>query len=197
MNESEELLRFFKALSDANRLKIVGLLARQSYTVEQLSAMLDLGASTVSHHLARLSEAGLVSATAQSYYNYYKLETDKLEEMARSLLSADTLPAVADDVDVNAYDRKIIDNYLLPDGSLKDIPSQKKKLQAILRYIVKDFETGKKYTEREVNQILSRYHKDTASLRRELVGFHLMDREGGGGSYWRTETPESEASLPE
>ena len=45
-----ELLGFFKALADGNRLKIVGLLAQGEYTVEQLAEMLDLRPSTVSHH---------------------------------------------------------------------------------------------------------------------------------------------------
>lgn len=185
MNENEELLVFFKALADANRLKIAGLLARQPYTVEQLAAMLDLGASTVSHHLSRLSEAGLVTATAQSYYNYYRLETSRVEEMARRLLSTESLPAMAGDVDASAFDRKVVNDYLLPDGQLKTIPSQRKKLLAVLRHIVQDFQTAKRYSEKEVNEILVRYHEDTASLRRELVGSKLMAREGGGGDYWR------------
>jgi predicted transcriptional regulator len=187
MKENEELLAFFKALADANRLKIVGLLARQPYTVEQLSAMLGLGASTVSHHLSKLSEAGLVTATAQSYYNYYRLETGRVEEMARRLLSAEALPEVAGDVDASAFDRKVVNDYLLPDGQLKTIPSQRKKLLAVLRHIVQSFEPGKRYSEKEVNEILGRYHEDTASLRRELVGSKLMAREGGGGDYWRIE----------
>jgi len=58
--DSEELLNFFKALADANRLKIVGLLAQKPHTVEELAALLDIKPSTVSHHLARLSDAGLV-----------------------------------------------------------------------------------------------------------------------------------------
>ncbi len=185
MNENEELLTFFKALADANRLKIVGLLARQPYTVEQLAAMLHLGASTVSHHLSKLAEAGLVTATAQSYYNYYRLETGRVEEMARRLLSAESLPAAAADVDASAFDRKVVGDYLLPDGQLKTIPSQRKKLLAVLRHIVQDFMPGRRYSEKEVNEILGRYHEDTASLRRELVGSKLMAREGGGGDYWR------------
>ena len=56
---TEELLAFFKSLSDINRLKILGLLATKAYTVEELAAALGLGASTVSHHLSKLSEAGL------------------------------------------------------------------------------------------------------------------------------------------
>ena len=50
---SEELVTFFKALSDANRLKIIGLLAQQPYSVEELAALLNLKASTVSHHLCQ------------------------------------------------------------------------------------------------------------------------------------------------
>ncbi len=185
MTESDELLTFFKALADANRLKIVGLLARQPYTVEQLAAMLDLGASTVSHHLAKLAEARLVTATAQSYYNYYRLETGQLEQMARRLLSTESLPAIASDLDENAFDRKVVSDYLLPDGQLKTIPSQRKKLLVVLRHIVQDFQPGKRYSEKEVNEILKHYHEDTASLRRELIGAKLMAREGGGGAYWR------------
>jgi hypothetical protein len=52
--------------------------------------------------------------------------------------------------------------------------------------IVKDFEPGKGYPEKQVNEVLARFHVDTATLRRELVGAKLMDREGGGGEYWRT-----------
>jgi hypothetical protein len=68
---------------------------------------------------------------------------------------------------------------------LKTIPAQRKKLDAVLRYVVQAFELNKKYSEKKVNEILRRYHEDTASLRRELVGSGLMKREGGGGEYWR------------
>mgnify|MGYP001061433023 FL=1 len=36
---SEELVTFFKALADSNRLKIVGLLAEKSYSVEELAEL--------------------------------------------------------------------------------------------------------------------------------------------------------------
>lgn len=198
MADRNELLLFFKALADANRLKIVGLLARQSYTVEQLAALLGVSASTVSHHLSRLSEAGLVSASAQSYYNYYRLETEKIENMGRLLLSDETLPAASKDVDTAPleqqaldYDQKVLRNYLLPDGRLKTIPAQQKKLLVVLRHIANLFKPGQRYSEREVNETLSRYHEDTARLRRELVGYRIMEREGGGGDYWITEPDRS------
>jgi biotin operon repressor len=182
---SKEAVAFFKALADANRLKIVGLLAQQPYSVEELAALLNLKASTVSHHLAKLAQAGLVSAKADSYYNVYQLDEKALESKSRSVFSQENLAASVVDVDADAYDNKVIADYSNKDGSLKTIPAQRKKLEAILRYVVKTFEPGKRYSEKHVNEKLAKYHEDTASLRRELVGYKLMNREGGGGDYWR------------
>ena len=182
---SEELVTFFKALSDANRLKIIGLLAQQPYSVEELAALLDLKASTVSHHLSKLSQIGLVSAKADSYYNVYELDEKALEERSRNIFSQENLAASVADVDADAYDNKVVKDFVRKDGSLKTIPAQRKKLEAVLRYVAKAFELNKRYSEKKVNEILSQYHEDTASLRRELVGYGLMKREGGGGDYWR------------
>ncbi len=184
---SEELVTFFKALSDANRLKIIGLLAQQPYSVEELAVLLDLKASTVSHHLSKLSQIGLVSAKAASYYNVYELDEKTLEEKSRNIFSQENLAASVADVDADAYDNKVVKDFVRKDGSLKTIPAQRKKLEAILRYVVKAFDVNKRYSEKKVNEILSSYHEDTASLRRELVGYGLMKREGGGGEYWREE----------
>ena len=185
-----ELIDFFKALADANRLKILGLLAQDGYSVEQLAALLELRPSTVSHHLARLSEAGLVSARAESYYNVYSLEAGTLEAMAQRLLAEDTLPALAEGVDMQSYERKVIDDYTLPGGRLKTIPAQRKKLEVVLQHIVQDFEPGTHYSEAQVNAILSAYHDDTATLRRELVGYRLLKR--NAGEYWRPEYEQPE-----
>ena len=182
---SEELVTFFKALADKNRLKIVGLLAEKSYSVEELSELLQLKPPTVSHHLAKLVEAGLVKSHSESYYNVYQLDQSVLEAKTRSMFSQQELASVASEVDADAYDKKVIKDYSRRDGSLKTLPSQRKKLEAILRYVVRAFDVGKRYSEKQVNEILSHYHEDTATLRRELVGFGLMKREGGGGEYWR------------
>jgi predicted transcriptional regulator len=182
---SEELLTFFKALADSNRLKIVGLLAEKSYSVEELAELLQLKPSTVSHHLARLAEAGLVQARSESYYNVYQLDQSVLQEKARTMFSQVELSNVVAEVDADAYDKKVIRDYTRRNGMLKTLPSQRKKLEAILRYVVQGFDVEKRYSEKQVNDILAGYHEDTATLRRELVGFGLMQREGGGGEYWR------------
>lgn len=184
---SEELVTFFKALADSNRLKIVGLLAEKAYSVEELAALLQLKPPTVSHHLAKLSEAGLVQSHAESYYSVYQLDKQMLEEKRRTMFSQTELSNVAAEVDADAYDTKVVRDFTRSDGSLKAIPAQRKKLDAILRHVVKSFDAGKRYSEKSVNEILSKYHEDTATLRRELVGAGLMERKGGGGEYWRTE----------
>lgn len=183
----EHLLRIFKSLADGNRLKIVGLLARQAYSVEQLAAILNLSPSTLSHHLKLLHEAGLVSAHAESYYNIYHLEKGVMENIARSLLSNQAFPQ-PESAEAPYYD-KVIKDYTLPDGRLKVIPAQRRKLQLILKYVAQAFTPGIRYTEREVNQRLSRYHSDTATLRRELVGAHIMSR--SAGEYWLEESDEA------
>jgi biotin operon repressor len=185
----EQLLTFFKALADANRLKIVGLLSQHEYSVEQLAALLNLRPPTVSHHLRQLSEAGLVSARAESYYNFYQLESGVLEQIARQLAEQDKLPRMAAQVDMGAYDRKVLRDILLPDGRLKVIPAQRKKREIILHHILKEFQPGIHYTEIQVNEVLARFHEDTAMLRRELISYKLMKRVEG--EYWRIdgETP--------
>jgi predicted transcriptional regulator len=181
----DELLEFFKALADSNRLKIVGLLASQALTVEQMAEMLHLRPSTVSHHLQYLSHAGLVSAQADGYYNIYRLENGVLEKMAERLLQRETLSSAAANVDLDAYDRKVIANFTTADGRIKILPAQRKKLEVILRYVARAFKPGVRYPEKQVNEILGQYHADTATLRRELVDYKLLLREGGGGDYWK------------
>jgi len=184
---SEELVDFFKAFADPNRLKIIGLLAEKPYSVEELASLLNLKPSTISHHLSRLTKTGLVTMRMESYYSIYEVDQKKLEEKSRDLFSKENLSSVASEVDADAYDKKVIKDFTRRDGSLKTIPAQRKKLEAILRYVVKAFEVGKRYSEKRVNELLWHFHEDTATLRRELVGYGLMEREGGGGEYWRTE----------
>jgi len=182
-----ELLQFFKAMADRNRLKIVGLLSQKSHTVEQLSALLGLSMSTTSHHLSHLAKADLVEARTDGHYYLYSLRPETLQEMSQRLLHQEALPGLAAEVDTQAYDRKVLQTFTDEEGRITAFPSQLKKYQVLLRYVVKAFEPGIRYPEKQVNDILSRFHEDTADLRRGLVEFKLMAREGGGGAYWRME----------
>jgi biotin operon repressor len=180
-----DALRLFKALADPNRLKIVGLLARGPHSVEDIAQQLHISGSTASHHLSRLSEAGLVSARAKGYYSLYSLQTDELTALAKTLLKTENLPSLATAEAEDAFDRKVLAAFTAPDGSITKFPVQEKKYLVLLRYVVKEFEAGVEYPEKKVNQMLSKYNKDTARLRRSLVEYGMMGREGGGGKYWR------------
>jgi hypothetical protein len=125
----------------------------------------------------------LVAARAEGYYSVYHLQPEALEQMARRLLSREDLPAVAEQADRTAYDRKVLRDFSLPDGRLKTIPAQRKKLNVVLRHVVLRFPLGKRLSEKQVNLLLRRYHDDTATLRRELVGVGLLQR--SQGEYWR------------
>ena len=180
-----ELLIFFKALADENRLKIVGLLAQRELSTEQLAASLNLTPGTVTHHLNKLAEAGLVRAHTESYYSVYALQAEALHAMAKRLLAEESLPSAASGLDVNAYDRKVVADFSRRDGRFKDIPAQRKKREAILRRILAEFQPGKRYTEKQANAVIEHFHQDTATLRRELIGYGWLKREGG--VYWRVE----------
>jgi predicted transcriptional regulator len=191
MEESfETLLAFFKALSDANRLKLVGLLAQKESSVEELSAILDVSESTVSHHLSKLAEIGLVSARAEGYYSVYRLETDVLEGMAKKMLTKQTLPEVAQDLDRKAYDRQVLKIYLDSEGRIVKLPTNKRKLDVVLGYLAEQFESGRTYTEKEVNQIIAALNEDVSGLRRDLISYRYLERERDGSAYWRVEDTE-------
>ena len=180
--QSRYLIEFFKVLANEKRLQIVGLLARQDYSVEELAAILNLSSATVSHHLNRLVRAGLVQARADQHYHIYSLELQTLRDKARQILSRDVWQDTVEELDLGAYDRKVLQDYM-QQGRLKTIPRQRKKRDVILRYLSTLFEQDRRYSEREVNDIIGRVHDDYATLRRELVDGRFMTRDRE--AYWR------------
>ncbi len=188
MNESEnipELLDFFRALADENRLKIVGLLAQKPSSVTELAQKLGLSVSTTSNHLSMLAYTGLVKAQPDGHYFIYSLQTETLKNMARHLLQEENLPRLSEGQSEDAYERKVLNTFLDREGRIKAFPAQDKKFQVLLRHVLKAFEPGRKYSEQEVNEIMLRFNEDTASLRRGMIEYKYMAREGGGGAYWR------------
>jgi predicted transcriptional regulator len=183
--QMEQWVKFFKALADKNRLKIVALLAHQPHSVEELAANLGVTSATVSHHLQRLVQADLVEARVQQYYNIYALRADVLRAMAEQLASTDFATRLAPDLDLDAYAENVRRQYLVR-GRLSEIPNQLKKREVLLRHIAQEFEPGKRYSERRVNEILKTFHTDVTTLRRELVNHKLLKQEQE--YYWRNKT---------
>ena len=193
-NESTiDLLRFFKALADQTRLKMAALLTSQSHTGEELAELLRVKPATVSHHLSKLVEAELVNSTSHGHKKFYTLRLDAVRATAQQLQSKDGGLRVPEDADTSKfypnripydeYDRKVLKNFFNSDGSLRQLPMQRKKFLVVLKHLLKDFDPDRKYTEREINDLFKRRHLDAASLRRGMIDFGLMERKSG--VYWR------------
>ena len=75
-----------------------------------------------------------------------------------------------------AYRQKVIDTFF-GYGVLKAIPAQRKKRRICLEKIADAFEKDKIYEEKEVNEIILRYHADYCTIRREMICEGLMHRE--------------------
>ena len=86
----------------------------------------------------------------------------------------------------NEIDRnKILRSFFSPDGRLKQMPVKKAKLIGVLERLAEEFAPGQRYTEKEVNETLLRFHDDFCTLRRNLVDYKLLAR--AAGQYWRLE----------
>ena len=83
-------IRLYRALGDETRLRILRLLAERDRYLTELATELDLSKPTVSHHLAQLRSAGLITVTGQGglgNYTYYTLRRDRIEEAGIELTS--------------------------------------------------------------------------------------------------------------
>jgi len=72
-----ELERYFKALADANRLRILNLLLHGELCVCDIQFVLETSQPTVSRHLAYLKNSGLVVDRRHGYRIYYRLSEPK------------------------------------------------------------------------------------------------------------------------
>jgi ArsR family transcriptional regulator, arsenate/arsenite/antimonite-responsive transcriptional repressor len=79
-------LERLKALANDVRFEIVSMLAQRECCVCDLEALLGLGQSKVSYHLATLRDAGLVSSEQRGKNVFYKLEREPLYRLGGELL---------------------------------------------------------------------------------------------------------------
>jgi len=185
VTDSHELLDFVKAMADADRLRIIGVLARGPATNSEIADHLNMPLRDVVDHLAFLEHVGVISLKD----DLYELSTEKVETLARKQLRVKKLEYIpAPDLDEKS--RKVLVSCLEPDGTIKRLPSQPAQLKVLLNYLVQTFTPGVDYTEKEVNTIIRRFHVDVSGLRRDLVDAGLLDRERDGSRYWRPKSPE-------
>jgi len=63
----------FKALSDQCRLRLLAILLRGEFTVQELTSIIGTGQSRISHHLKTLTDAGILSVKRQGTWSYYRV----------------------------------------------------------------------------------------------------------------------------
>lgn len=80
-----EKAEIFKVLSDSNRLQIIDMLSCGEMCVCKILEKLDITQPTLSHHLKVLSDYGIVTSRKEANWIHYKLNDEKLEELAKFL----------------------------------------------------------------------------------------------------------------
>jgi len=87
LTKVEASVDVLKALADPTRLQMIGVLKRSARPVCicDFTAAFDLSQPTISHHMGRLREAGLVEVTKDGIWAYYRLNPH-LESKTRALL---------------------------------------------------------------------------------------------------------------
>lgn len=73
LSKAQRMAEFFRLLGDANRLRILSLLAKENLCVCDLAALLEMSESAVSHQLRTLRSLRLVNYQKQGRKVYYRL----------------------------------------------------------------------------------------------------------------------------
>ena len=173
----ENALKIFKSLSDMSRLRIVQSLTKGEMYTELLAERLGLTPSTVSFHMKKLEDAGLVVSRKEQYYTVYSLNRNMLET---SLL--DAAASEPEEIDEQQkrereYRQKVIDTFF-EYGKLKAIPVQRKKKLICYEVIAERFVPGKVYSEKELNDIIAPIHEDYCTIRRDMISEKILSRNG-------------------
>ena len=167
----------FKALGHPARLLILNLVREKPRHGEELAAILGLTPATVSHHLSKLADAGLLRSQKEQYYQMYSPAGEVLDKTLAEIVRLPQ-PGLTGSVEEDAYRDKVLRTFF-KHGRLTQIPAQQKKRLVVLEHLLQEFEPGRLYPEREVNHILLDFNEDVATLRREMIDHGLMKREKG------------------
>ena len=168
----KEKLALLKLLADETRLEILNILLKEDSYVEKIACELSLTPATICYHLKKLESAGVVNCSRSQFYIIYSLNREIFDKPLFALIKKDE--AVVDIEE--KYKKEVLSNFFKY-GKLTQIPTQRKKREIVLAAIVEQFEFEREYPEKEVNEIILRYHEDFCTIRREMIAFGMMSRE--------------------
>ena len=197
--QQRDLLHLLKTLADEQRLAMVGLMSDQARTVGEMAGLLDLSEPTVSHHVSKLHGAGLLHLRMAGNQRFYRLNKERLAKFQAYVKEMDSPVTLSqresldtawiEALDWDEADKKVLREFT-ENGRLIQLPAKDKKCMVIMRWLATKFEPSVRYSEKQMNAMLTEVHEDYATLRRNLVEYGFMRRERGGGDYWLT--PEDE-----
>ena len=163
-------------LADPARLKVVAALALGAGTIEEVAQASGLPLKDVALAARRLARSGLVHRDGHTL----ELHAEHFGAAARAAAQAAPPP---EPLSSDPAEDAVLSEFVRQ-GRLVSIPAQHSKRRVVLEHLVRVFEPGVRYPEREVNALLAVWHPDVAALRRYLVDGGLLTREAG--VYWRS-----------
>ncbi|MBQ9745127.1 MAG: DUF2087 domain-containing protein [Clostridia bacterium] len=173
----KEKLEILKLLADKTRLDILNALMKEDSYIEKIACDLSITPATICYHLKKMESAGMVKCSRSQFYMIYSLNKEIFDKPLIELVKNDALLENSED----RYRKDVISNFFKL-GKLISIPTQRKKREIVLAEISKSFEKGKIYLEKEVDEIIHRFHEDHCTIRREMIACGLVKRENG--KYW-------------
>ncbi len=173
-----KIVDFHKALGDLTRVRIIALLQQGHLSGQEIASKLSLKPPTITHHMSKLREVGLIKERRDKNTIYFSLNTKILEMNAKAIFTVGTGGDSNMEMSVTESERSsIINNFFTKEGKLKIYPAQRKKKLVVLAHMIKGLEFGRVYQEKEINEYLKEFHEDYATLRRELIMCQYMYRE--------------------
>jgi len=179
---TDRSIAIMKALADQSRLAIVKSLLERPQYVEELARRHALAPSTVSFHLRKLEQAGLVSSRKEQYYVVVQVNEAIFDTTLREIVAATSTSEEQQDRRLEEYRRKVLESFFRH-GRLEKLPAQQKKRLIVLEQFAQRFEPGRRYSEQEVTSLITPLFEDYCTIRRLLVDEGLIRREGS--FYWR------------
>ena len=176
--KQENALKIFKSLADTSRLRIVQSLTKGEMYTELLAERLGITPSTVSFHMKKLEDAGIVVSRKEQYYIVYSLNRDVLESSLFDVAAAEPEQIDEQQKREAEYRQKVIDSFF-EYGKLKAIPVQRKKKLICYEVIAESLIPGKVYNEKDLNDIISQIHEDYCTIRRDMISEGIFQRDGG------------------
>lgn len=173
----KEKLALLKLIADETRLEILNILMREDSYVEKLACELSLTPATICYHLKKMEAAGVVRCARSQFYIIYSLNRDIFDRPLVDLIRKET-PVVEEE---EKYRKEVLSHFFKY-GRLTQLPTQRKKREIVLSEIAKSFTAGVHYTEKEVNEIIHRFHEDHCFIRREMIACGIMARDND--AYW-------------